>query len=59
MRKALVYCAWLLFWWSHPLLALWVGGKYINYFMMGIVVAATTSIAGWQYLWSERFRDMP
>ena len=59
MVKAFVYLLWLAFWWSHPMLALYVGGRFVNYFVMGIVVAITTSIAGWQLLWSNRFRDMP
>lgn len=58
MKKILLYIAWLMFWWPQPWLALWLGGRFVNYFMMGIIVAVTVSIAGWQLLWSERFRNM-
>jgi hypothetical protein len=58
MKKILAYTVWLMFWWPQPWLALWFGGRFVNYFMMGHIVAITVTIAGWQLLWSEKYRSM-
>lgn len=57
--KAALYLLWLLAWWVQPALCLYLGGKYINFVMMLSVVALTTSLAGYFYLWpTKRWREL-
>lgn len=49
--RILMYVLWIYFWWSLPLWCLALGGRFVNFIMTLIVVAITTSIAGFLALW--------
>ena len=52
--KAAAFLLWCAAWWSLPALCLWLGGRFVNFAMLMAVVALTTTLAGWQYLWPSR-----
>jgi len=56
--KVLAYLLWLTLFWGFT----WLCTRdphLVNLTGFNILVSVTTSIAGWQFLWSPRFRDMP
>ena len=51
MKRVAVYAAWLAAWWAMPAACLLLKGRYINFLGMMLLVATTTSIAGYLHLW--------
>lgn len=58
VMKVLAYLLWISAFWG---LTFWCTRDplLVNLTGFNFLVSVTISIAGWQYLWSTRFRDMP
>jgi hypothetical protein len=56
--KLLSYLLWLACFWGFTAWCV-TDPVLVNLTGFNLLVSAAVSVAGWQYLWSQRFRDMP
>ena len=53
--RSLAYIAWLSFFWGFAAFCALGGTKLVNATGLAILVSATTSMAGFLYLWPQRW----
>lgn len=51
MKRVAAYAVWLAWWWALPIACLKLQGRFINFLGMMLLVALTTTIAGYLHLW--------